>query len=523
MSEFYLTSYEASESYLESSLKYAQTFGDSCWTARSLHNLAVVSFYLGKEKRGINLVKKALEIGSDCVSKSKLMLTLGASYRHLEQFDSALFYLRYSIRASLQEDTLVVPYAINHIGDWYAQNDSLRKAITFRSSIVKWIDTIRYPGHITVYSDFLVNQARDYFSFDMPDSGFAFYQKGLEFAKAQSLPRNFGRLYSGIASYYNSINEFDSATYYFIRAFSESDAISDREGRMIAMENLTTSLENKVLISNLKGEKAGLQRNIAIIAGLALVALCTLLIVLTRQRLKHQKILRIQEEERHGQQLHQVLSSHELQVMQALAEGQEHERKRLSQELHDTVGNMLATLKLQFESLSELLGLSEGKETVRVMNTAKLIDETCVEVRRISHNISTGMISKMGLVAALRQLVGTIKGTGKFEVELNYDGEDLELEGDTEVHLYRVIQEIISNVIKHSEANHVSIQITKHEKELNIIVEDNGKGFNVEKVKEARKGMGLMNLESRIAQLGGHLVIDSKEGRGTTIIIDMGL
>lgn len=520
MSEFYQTSYEAAESYLEQSLKYSTTFGDTCWISRCLHNLAVVSFYLSKERLGTRLVRKALSFRSECVNRSKLLLTLGASYRHLEQFDSSLFYLKAAVNTSRMGDTLVYPYAVNQICEWYAQHDSFSKAINTRNSIIHWVDTSKYRGHYDVLCNYLANQSRDYFSLGMPDSGFFYYNKGMAFIEENELLYNLGGLYSYVADYYNSIEEFDSATFYFMRAFAADESSGDKPGRIAAMENLTTSLESKVLISNLKGEKAGLQRNIAIITGLGILALSTLLIVLTRQRLKHQKVLRAQEEEKHGQQLQQVLSAHELQVMQALAEGQEHERKRLSQELHDTVGNMLATLKLQFESLSDLMRGSD-RQNVKVDNTAKLIDETCVEVRRISHNLSTGMVSKMGLIAALRQLVATISSTGKFKIELNHDGDDLDVGGDTEVHLYRIIQEIISNAIKHSGADHISIQVTKHEKELNVIVEDDGKGFDLKQVKKDQKGIGLLNLESRVKHLGGELVIDSKKGRGTAIIIDI--
>lgn len=523
LSLLYEGNWDVSIDQLNRARKLAIGFADTCWITRAIHNISVDQYYLGDHQEALSSMKKILSYGGDCVNRPRVLLNVGSTYLMLSQYDEAISYLEEAEKIGLETYPYVLPFVYNQMGEWHAiQKDSI-KAFEIRRKAFKYIDTVKWKGHIDVLMNATTNQTREAFDAYGADSGDLYFKKAFELGNRYNMNRGLSSLFSAKAKYLNAQGQYDSAKFYNVKSFIEADKVNDKILTASAMENLTTSLENKVLISNLKGEKAGLQRNIAIIGGLGLFALSTLLIVLTRQRLKHQKLLRIQEEERHGQQIQAVLSSHELQVMQALAEGQEHERKRLSQELHDTVGNMLATLKLQFESLSELLGLADGKGTTKVMNTAKLIDETCVEVRRISHNLSTGMISKMGLIGSIKQLVATINKTGKFDIEFNYDGEDLELVGDTEVHLYRVIQEIISNVIKHSQAGLVSIQITKHEKEVNVIVEDNGKGFDLELVKKEQRGMGLMNLESRVKQLGGQLVIDSKVGRGTTVIIDISL
>lgn len=515
--------WEVSIDHLERAFKQADRFGDTCMMVKSIHNISVNQYYLRDHEAALRSMEKVLAYNSKCSNRPKLLLNVGSTYLKLGQYEEAFKNLKEAEKMGLNDYPYVLPFVYNQLGDWYAlQKDSIN-ALNTRRNVFKHIDTVQWKAHVNVLLSALSNQTREYYMAYGEDSGIVYFQKTFSLARKYGMHKGLSTIFSAKAKYLNANGAYDSAKIYNIKSFVEADKINDQRLMGLALENLTTSLENKVVISNLKGEKAGLQRNIAIIGGLGLFALSTLLIVLTRQRLKHQKLLRIQEEERHGQQIQAVLSSHELQVMQALAEGQEHERKRLSQELHDTVGNMLATLKLQFESLSELLGLADGKGTTKVMNTAKLIDETCVEVRRISHNLSTGMISKMGLIGSIKQLVTTINKTGKFDIELNSDGDDLELVGDTEVHLYRVIQEIISNVIKHSQAGFVSIQITKHEKEVNVIVEDNGKGFDLELVKKEQRGMGLMNLESRVKQLGGQLVIDSKVGRGTTVIIDISL
>ncbi len=149
-----------------------------------------------------------------------------------------------------------------------------------------------------------------------------------------------------------------------------------------------------------------------------------------------------------------------------------------------------------------------------------ILDEACDEVRKISHDLASGELVKFGLVAALNQLAKTIEDSGQINIKTLAFGMDNRLESATEIALYRIVQELLSNILKHSRATQVTIQLNKAGNNLNIVVEDNGTGFDPSAVL-ANSGLGLKNVETRVHKLNGNIHIDSGKGRGTTTIIDI--
>ena len=515
--------YEAAKGYFLKSIDLSEELGDSCWLGKSMFKLSITYFYLAEQRKLIDVGDRLVKLDLPCVSKSKVYQSIGAAYRRLGSFDTASQYLTQALDLGKKEEPIVVPFVYNHLSDILAEQGDKLKAIGLRRQMLMWLDTAEYPSHFGLYTSYLSNQARDYVSTDFFDSSLIFYKKGIELAEERNVKYSLPSLYFSHALYWSKKAEYDSANYFYLKAFSASEQSKNYEIRQLALENIQIGWGNKLSMEQLKLEKASLQRNISIIVGITLFLLSFLLIRLSRQKARHQQLMRAKEAEVHRRELESVLAGQEVKVVEALVEGQEHERKRLSQELHDTIGSMLATLKLQFESLTDLFDVSSSKQESKIEFTNDLLDKTCLEVRRISHNLSSGMVSKVGFIAAVRQTAQSINSSGKIEVEFVSEVDDLNLKGDAEVHLFRVVQELLSNAIKHSEATKLSVQINAHENEASIIIEDNGKGFDYDKALKEGKGMGLTNLNTRVSQLNGQLNIDSVAGRGTTAIIELTL
>ena len=129
---------------------------------------------------------------------------------------------------------------------------------------------------------------------------------------------------------------------------------------------------------------------------------------------------------------------------------------------------------------------------------------------------------KFGLVAALEDLKSGIEKTGMMRVEVLSHGIDHRLESSIEIELYRVVQEVVNNILKHAQATEITIQIIQNNERLNLTVEDNGIGYD-RNDKNFKPGMGLANIQSRIAKIGGDIFIDSGKGNGTTVSIDLKL
>lgn len=199
----------------------------------------------------------------------------------------------------------------------------------------------------------------------------------------------------------------------------------------------------------------------------------------------------------------------------AIIEAEEKERIRIARELHDGVGQLLAAAKMN-------LSPGHGIEEKKMENASKLVDDAIREVRTVSHSMMPDVLMKHGLANAIKDLADKIGSGTSLEVSLQISGWEERWEASSESVLYRVVQELLGNVLKHSQARKVSIDLNKFDDEISLIVEDDGKGFDPSNP-GAGAGIGLKNMQSRIAFLGGHMVIDSVPGRGTTTIISVPL
>ncbi|MDX1640606.1 MAG: sensor histidine kinase, partial [Balneolaceae bacterium] len=200
----------------------------------------------------------------------------------------------------------------------------------------------------------------------------------------------------------------------------------------------------------------------------------------------------------------------------AMLEGQEKERVKIAEELHDTIGSSLATLKLYVESLDD----AQKKEEYHQLHkkASHLLEETYDEVRKIAHSKSAGVLIKKGLVPAVRSMAVRISEARQLDIQVIGTGLEDRLENSVEISIFRSIQELLSNAVKHSRASEVIVQITQHDDMLNIIVEDDGIGFDTE---THQWGLGYTTIQNRIEDLGGDLTIDSSPGNGTTVILNI--
>ena len=212
------------------------------------------------------------------------------------------------------------------------------------------------------------------------------------------------------------------------------------------------------------------------------------------------------------------LNQKQYEVKRALLLGEEQERKRIATELHDGMGSMLSTLKLNAESIDLDEKQLSSKEIVAYRNIIDLIDKACVELRNISHNmIPTGM-EQFGLIQSLNSIIKKINNSGKTIFNLDTYNLNDRFNRELELSLYRITLELINNIIKHSNASYATIQLIKNEESITLMVVDDGNGFDLKKIKE---GMGLQNIKSRVDVFNGKLTIDTQPERGSTFIIEI--
>lgn len=275
--------------------------------------------------------------------------------------------------------------------------------------------------------------------------------------------------------------------------------------------------ERKRINAELEAARANEERIIYLFIMLASLLVIVTLALLYRARvLQNKKELVIKE-----QRINELLKEQEIQSLNSMMEGQEQERKRVAKDLHDRLGVMLSTIKLNISALEGRVDQIREENQTHYKHTQSLIDDAVEEVRRISRNLVSGVLAKFGLVPALEDLTRNISISGQIKCEVIVSHMEERLSGNQEIAIYRMIQECIGNALKHSKAKNIIVQLIRHDEELTVMVEDDGVGFNMTEVQAKGKGMGLDNIRSRITNLGGQCTFDTNPGQGTTIIAEI--
>ncbi len=273
----------------------------------------------------------------------------------------------------------------------------------------------------------------------------------------------------------------------------------------------TAQKEKQILVEQQRAMK---NRNWLIAATVALL-LGTGIAVLLQKNTSKKRQLAEQEAILKQERVDNLLKEQELVSIDAMIAGQEKERQKVAGELHDDLGSLMATIKLHFENAKV------SKKDPALQNAQKLLEEAYQKIRGMAHSKNSGVMSDQGLLSAIKKMAKTITETNALEVGVEDFGMGERMENSMELSIFRMVQELVANTIKHAEASKVNIQLTQHEDNLNIIVEDNGKGFDRSKLDKDRRGMGLTNIEKRVEHLEGNFTIDSVLGKGTSILIDI--
>ncbi len=208
------------------------------------------------------------------------------------------------------------------------------------------------------------------------------------------------------------------------------------------------------------------------------------------------------------QKKHQKIESdYQKQLLKTSIISQEEERSRIAKELHDDVGAMLTTTKLYFGQINTALPPDELSEITE--KVSGFLDDTLQSIRSISKDLRPVILEKLGLIEAIQSLVQTIQDSGK--IKISFDNNTSEtIPRSKELNVYRIIQELITNTLKHAEASTIHIELKNDNGVFLIIYEDDGKGLEKENL-TLRKGLGLNNIESRLSVLSGTIDFLEKE------------
>jgi signal transduction histidine kinase len=408
----------------------------------------------------------------------------------------------------------------NHIQIADLLNEERDDIETLRSKYNRGIKAARQLGFHVIEAAYLISLSETY---EDEVAGIIHLQKALELSRTKDDYFTESQLLQLISGKFETAGNFADALRFHKMYQILADSVNNLE-KQKAIEGLRekyesekkeleiASLGQENLFERTINKQRTAQRN-WLIAGIVLLFLLSgFILSFFRQRLKNSQLEASVAESR----ITELEQQQKILTMNSMIEGQENERRRIARDLHDGLGGILTTIKMHFSNIQQ--ELTKLDELHMVKKTGSLIEYANSEVRKIAHEMMPGSLVKLGLTDALEDLCTRNSMEGKLDVHFEKLNMDYRLSETAEVMLFRVAQELLNNIQKHSEASEVILQLSDTGEQIEMVVEDNGKGFNPDLI-DTTTSMGLRSIKSRISFLNGTTIIESTLGTGTTISV----
>jgi two-component system, NarL family, sensor kinase len=478
-------------------------------TSYALTNIGILNQNLGRFEEAIQYQQRAIamkEKSGDKMGLAASYINVGNCYLNFGQLDKAQpYYKKAEVIARELKDKEYISNALNNQGTYYirtAQYDKaipvIRESYTLRDSLK---DTKGMVSCLANLGDVYVSQKKY-------DSAAIFLDKALEMGeKAVNCKPEINKLYSIYSRLYEEKGEPQKALEMMKLYSSTKDSLyTDQLGEKFAL--LETKYKTLEKEKKIQAQQFQITKRNYWIAGA--VGALLLLALLAYSRYKRYKLKKEKE-------LQDTIMQQQEAATRAVIEAEEKERSRIAGDLHDGVGQMMSAAKMNLSAFEDRIVFKTEADKTSYEKLIILVDDSCKEVRSVSHNMMPNALIKAGLDSAVREFVDKIDSK-VIKVNLYTEGVGERLNSNVETVLYRVIQECVNNVIKHAQATQLDISLVKDADGIAATIEDNGRGFDTEQ-KQRFEGIGLQNIKTRIAYLKGTVDFDSAPGRGTLVAI----
>jgi two-component system NarL family sensor kinase len=521
---------------------------DTVMLKNGVSHMALAYKYLGDYEASLKLELECLQWNRILDNDRGIAISLGAIatlYKRLKDYDQAReYYLESIAMREEMNDSLLMANAYNNFGilvdDMGEKEESLVyhfKALAIyealgRASSVnlayantgaslmdlnrleeakvyvqRGLEGARKDGYKSYEHDALVNLGIIAEKQNQPLVALEYYQQGFTLAESIPLPNALVKLRHDQARALGKVGRYQEALALEQEAYFLQDSLFTAE-KAEAIAELQTQFEvaeKDLEIARLNEKDALIQlENTRLWAGLGIagtvILLLSLGLVLYRQRQK--------------QGLEAQRQKAEKTQFRAVLDAEEQERSRIAGDLHDSLGQLLSTTKLQLSSLGQ--PLSEIDQP-RLISAIDLLDESVTEVRQISHNLAPPALIRGDLPKAFRDLARLTNNTGQLSFDLQLNAPDLNLPKELEIHIYRIVQELINNSIKHAGCSELGLTLNQRGQMLAITVWDNGGGFDLTEVQKGKGGLGWHSIQGRLRLLDGSFEMESDLETGTKV------
>ncbi len=513
-------------------LEYWESINDTSKIAAVILNIANVYFYQKDYANAIDFYKRALKLNiqvSNLYREGQCYHNLGTIYQKLDSLELANKYLNLALNSKATRTSKGKAMVYNMLGlvalkenNYTKSKDYFDKTYKIYKSInSKYIMIPVLNNYAVLYNQMGQSAVSLKYSFKAlvlaKESGYKKYEKDVYLNISESYEQ-IGKYSKSLKYYkeYNSLNDslFNKGKYSQIQELQVKYETAKKESKLLEQ---TALIENSKLESIAKDALLAKEKSqkyiITLIFGLFVLVFAVIIYNL-RQKRKSTLLLIEKNEEIGNRKISELIKQHQLNSIKDKLDVQRDERHRIAQELHDGIGGSLAAIKLYIGSLLKEIKV-EGLDLIH-----DNIDRVYKEVRTISHNLTPAEFELTSITDIVQDYVNQISQHSKTEFILiansTYDWN--KIDEKLQVNIYRIVQELINNIIKHAQATKVEIKLNINESEIKIEVVDNGKGFDV---KSSANGIGVRNMKTRISNFGGNIEFNSTIGKGTSVVLKM--
>ncbi|MBZ5857702.1 tetratricopeptide repeat-containing sensor histidine kinase [Flavihumibacter profundi] len=519
---------KAIEYYLQSARLW-ETCADKNNLAGLYANITMLLYEQGEYRKAVEYGTRgyslAMRIGDD-FSGTNALLNLANAYYGLAQFDKAYETLQKAIpMAKRGGDIEQVSTAYDDLGGYFLQKKEYQPALTNFQESYRYSLQLANKFHLCEISSKL---ATIYHNLNEPDKALKFISQAEKLANEVGARANLNEIYRIRAEIEQSAGNYRQASEYFSKALTLSDSLfkastSEKVAEVEAQyQNEKKQSEIELLEKDRLAQSLSLKQKSTL--NYILTGLLTALLLagfLGYRNLHHRQLLAKQQEELHKEQILSLEKDKQLVALDSMLKGQEDERSRLAKDLHDGLGGLLSGVKFSLSNMKSNMIITPENMAV-FERSLDMIDTSISELRRVAHNMMPEMLTKYGLDEAVKEYCNTINSTRLLSLKYQSVGMDVRLENSTEIIIYRIVQELVNNAMKHARASEVFVQLIKEGPRLNVVVEDNGIGFDSSTMGN-NQGAGLVNVKSRVDYLKGQLDIHTAPGKGTLVNIEFNI
>lgn len=500
--------------------EYDEKSGDKVAKASNINQIGVVYNKLNDVFTSLQYFKKAFKIYENEHSLrgvNALGDNLAEIYFELDSFTQALYYNRKSLDAIRKmEDTSDIGHNYLFFGVVYSKQGKVDSALKyFNYALSRFTDNKDSKGLISLY-----NNLGKLYQESSLDSSVNYYNKALDTATKYNYRPLLAETYGYLSIAYERMGNANMALLYLKgQQILNNEMLDSATVKYITDANSKYGAEAQNRINTeLKADKERqtlwMAILISIIISIVIISALIIWINYNKRRLAQK------EAELQSQKVNDLLQKQEVENVNAMLKGQDAERKRIAQELHDRLGSILSTVKLHFSAVEEQMNALKQQQHQSYGEATLLLDEAVDEVRRISHDLYEGSLAKFGFKTALLQLIAAIEKANTVKILFIDNGVDEGIYKNHAQELYRITQELLSNTLKYSSATEITLQLSLKENTFDFMYEDNGKGFD-KKYAENGSGIGYKNIAARVAKLNGNWHLDTHPGHGMTLLIEI--